>query len=167
MAGISAIGIYNNLTTGKTGIARGATQHKASCGIDIDLGLTVKELGGNDGLDDMLQNIGADLLQRHVGAMLRRNHNRVHSRRLAINIFYRYLRLSVGTKIRKHARFTNLSQSLCHLVCQGNGKRHQLGSLIASVAEHQTLVTRTGIKGIIRLSDLCFKGLVHTHRNIG
>ena len=94
--------------------------------------------------------------------MLRGNYDSVYSVGLTVNVFNGNLSLSVRTKIRKLAVLSYRSQSLCELVRKRDGQRHKLRGLIASIAEHKTLVTGSGIKSIVHFSILSLKALINS-----
>ena len=60
MPAVSAVGIYNDLASREPTIARRAADHKASCGVDVELGVVVQVLAA-DGLDDEAFNISTNL----------------------------------------------------------------------------------------------------------
>ena len=62
VAGISAVGIHNNLTPGQAAVAYRPSYDKPPGGIDKDLGVIIQELRGKDRLDDLLVHVFADLL---------------------------------------------------------------------------------------------------------
>src|SRR5579872_1359137 len=55
----AAVGVDDDLAAGESGVAHGATDDEASRGIDVVLGVFIKKLRRNDGLNYMLQNSGA------------------------------------------------------------------------------------------------------------
>src|SRR5579863_1359590 len=62
--------IHNNLASGQAGVAHGTAHHEASGGIDVVLGVGVEHMAGNHGLDDVFENVGADLLIVHQFGVL-------------------------------------------------------------------------------------------------
>ncbi len=60
-------------------------------------------------------------------------------RRVAV-VLDRHLALAVGTQPIDFAVLAGLGQSIENAVRQGDRQRHQFGSVVAGVAEHQALV---------------------------
>ena len=58
----AAIGIDDDFSSGQTGIAMRSADHKAAGRIDVELGLRIDHIGGNHRIDDVLLNVGAQLL---------------------------------------------------------------------------------------------------------
>ncbi len=141
MGRAAAVGVHDDLAAGQTGIGGGTAADKAAGGVHIDLRLAVQQSGGHGGLDDQLDHILADLLQRHVGAVLGGQHHGIHADGLAVlAVFHGDLGLAVGTKIVHQALLPHVGQTLGHLLCDGDSQGHQLRRLVAGIAEHHALV---------------------------
>ncbi len=98
--------------------------------------------------------------------MLGGDHHRVHAGGLAVVvIFHRDLRLAVGTEIVDKALLAHVGELLGHLVREGNRQRHQLGCLVAGVAEHHALIAGAVVQLVVA-GLLGFQGLVHAQRDI-
>ena len=123
-------------------------------------------MSGDDGTDDLLDHVLADGLQGDLGGVLGGDHHGIHTGGLAVHILHSDLGLAVGTEVVQLAALTDGGQSLGQLVGQGDGQGHELGSLVAGVAEHETLVARAGVESV-RLTVLGLQGLVHAHGDIG
>lgn len=65
----------------------GSTNDEFSAGVDVDNGLVVNVLGGDDRSDDLVLHLFAQLLQTDLVAMLHRHHHGVHSHRHACSVF--------------------------------------------------------------------------------
>ena len=164
---ISAIGINNDLTTGKTRITRRTADYKTTGGVNVDLGCIIHHTLGNDGKNYLTLDILANLLCAHLITVLRGNNNGINTNRLAVLIIFNgNLSLTVGTQIFECAVFANLGQTKRKLVRQRDRQGHQLGGLVASVTKHQALVARAEVK-LVGIAVFCFKGFVNTHCNIG
>ncbi len=101
-------------------------------------------LGGNGGLDDVLQNVAAKFFVANRLGMLGGNDNCVHPDRLVVLVvFDRDLRFAVGTQVRKPAMLADLSEAHGQLVRQRDRRRHQLRVLVAGIAKHHALVAGT------------------------
>ena len=57
----AAVGVDDDLAAGQAGVAHGAADHKAAGGVDVVLGVLVEQLRGENGLDDVLEDVGAQL----------------------------------------------------------------------------------------------------------
>src|SRR5208282_3101156 len=66
----ATIGVYDDLASGQSGIAHGAADDEASGGIDVILGVLIEQVGWNHGLDDVLQNVGAQFVVTDTFGML-------------------------------------------------------------------------------------------------
>ena len=87
----------------------------------------------------------------------------------AVGVIERDLGFAVWTQVRKRAVFADRGEALCQTMRQPNGERHQVGSLVACVPEHHSLVA-----GALRVEfgiDVVFgaglERLVDAHGNVG
>src|SRR5437588_12419828 len=78
MTGHATIGIDDDLAPGQSSITHWTTSDKASGGIDEDPGVAVEHVGRDGGLNDMFDDIIANLLWVHIVRMLCRNHHRIN-----------------------------------------------------------------------------------------
>ena len=74
--------------------------------------------------------------------MLGRDDHRVHPDGAVAVVLHRHLALAVGAQIVHLAALAHLGQPAGQLVGQADGQGHQLGGLVAGVAEHHALVAR-------------------------
>ncbi len=117
------------------------------------LGVLVKPLRGEHGLDHMFKDVGVQFLVGDILRVLGADDDGVDAGRLAVLIVLdRDLALAVGTKVRQFAAFADFSQLAGELVGEGDGGRHQFGSLVGCVAKHHALVA--GAAGIYALGDV-------------
>jgi hypothetical protein len=109
----------------------------------------VEEVGGDYGLDDVLHDLGAELLvgKRALGVLVRElgvlggDDNSVDADRLVVGIVLDgYLRLAVGAEVRELAVLANFGELVRQLVGQRDGRGHQLGRLVGGIAKHHALV---------------------------
>ena len=70
MAGHSAIGVYDDLTSCKAAVAMRPADHKAACGIDEELRLPVNHPSWNNRFENMLLNVLMNLLLTDIRVML-------------------------------------------------------------------------------------------------
>ena len=108
---------------------------------------------GNDRVDDVLLHFAAQIFGGDLGAVLRGDDHRFDALRRVAHVLHADLALAIGTEEVQHALAADVGKPLHQLVRHHDGQRHQLGGLVAGVAEHQALVA--GAAG------------VHAHGDIG
>ena len=69
--------------------------------------------------------------------------------RLTVDVAHRHLALCVGAQERQAAVVAQLSLALDQAVRVVDRRRHQLGRLVAGVAEHQALVAGAGVQVVV------------------
>mmetsp|Transcript_19833 Transcript_19833/g.58928 ORF Transcript_19833/g.58928 Transcript_19833/m.58928 type:complete len:436 (-) Transcript_19833:199-1506(-) len=148
----AAIRVDNDLATCEAGVAMRAADDEAARGVEVEDGVVVQVLGGHNGLDHVLHEVGADLLVSHVRAVLRGDEDGVHALwdhsawALGVALVLdRDLGLAVGAQPRARAILADLGQAEAQLGRQHVRQRHQLGRLIRGVAEHVALVAGTDL----------------------
>ena len=87
MARVAAVGVYDDLAPGQARVPSGAAHDKAPRGIDINLGALVQQLGRNNGLDDMFNQIGSRVVGCHLGPVLRRDDHGVNAAGASISSY--------------------------------------------------------------------------------
>ena len=119
MAGITAVGIDDDLTAGQAGVALRAAHDEAAGRVDVVFGVLVQQLGGDGGLDDLFHHVGAQLLHADGVAVLAGDDHGVHTERLAVLIvLHSDLALAVRAQIVQLAVLAHLGQALGQLVGQ-------------------------------------------------
>ena len=118
----------------------------------------------------MLGQVGQQLLlQVDPRSVLGRDQHGVDAHRPAVFVDHRHLGLAVGAQVRHRADPPHLRQSLGEAVGQPDRQRHEIGRLVAGVAEHHPLVA--GALGVERVlaagSGAELEGRVHALRDIG
>ena len=98
--------------------------------------------GGHHRIDNVLLHRGAKLFGGYRIGVLRGNDDRLQALRLAVHVFHAHLGLAIGPQKIDHARAPRLAQPAHQFVGQHDGQRHELGSFVAGVAEHQALIAR-------------------------
>jgi hypothetical protein len=107
------------LRPGQAGIAHGSADHKTSGGIDVILGVLVEQVGGNHGLNDMLQNVGAQFVVAHAFGMLRGDDDGIHALHFVLRIvFHRDLGFAIGPQVRASAILADFRKFLGELMGQ-------------------------------------------------
>ncbi len=84
-----------------------------------------------------------------------------------IVIFHGNLGFPIRAEIGELAVFPHLGQAARHFVRQRNRQRHQLGGLVAGIAEHHALIARAGCQLGFGVAFLAFERVVHAERDIG
>src|SRR5450755_747610 len=149
----AAVSVDDDLAAGESGVAHGSANYKAAGGIDVVFGIFVEQMGRNDVLDHMLQNVGTQFFVAHSLRMLRRDDNRIHANRLVVGIvFNRDLRLAVGAEVRQHPMLAQFGEPHRQLVRQRYRSRHQLRRLSTSIPNHHSLVA--GAAGVYAHGDI-------------
>ena len=83
----------------------------------------------------------------------------VNAVRLAVHVAHGDLALGVRAQEWQSAVFAQLRLAFHQAVGVVNGRRHQLGRLVAGITEHQALVAGTGVQMVVR-------GMVHALGNV-
>ena len=98
MTCISAVGVYDDLTTGQSAVTVRSADHKTSGRIDEELGVCIDHVCGQNGIEYIFLDILMNLFLRYMLVMLGRQNDSFQTDRLAILIiFYGYLALAVGS----------------------------------------------------------------------
>ena len=110
-------------------------------------GLVVKELGGNDLLDDLLKNLLAKLLGGDGLGVLGGDDDSVDTEgddgTVVVLVLDSDLGLGVGPQPGERAVVAGGLHGGVELVSQLDGEGKELGSLVGGITEHDTLVTST------------------------
>ncbi len=155
----AAVRIHNDLPARKPGISHRPADYKASRRIDVILRVLIQQLRRDYRLDDVLLNIGMELIVRQLAprvavrelGMLRRDHNGIHANRPAFRVvLHRHLALAVRPKVRHLSVLANLRELLRQLVRQADRRRHQLRCLVGRIAEHHALIARAACVDTLR-----------------
>ena len=108
-------------------------------------GAVVQVLGGDGGLDDLLQNLLAKLLGGNVLRVLGRNDDGVdtegHDSAVVVLVLDGDLGLGVGAEPRQRAVAASSRHGSVELVGEEESQGEQLGGLVGGIAEHDALVT--------------------------
>lgn len=149
------VGIGDDLPASEPGVAGGSSDHELLAWVDDVLGV-FEPLGVNDMLYDVLDEVGADGLVGDVGVVLGRDQHGVHPDGLdALGgglVLHSHLHLPVGAQPLHDLLVAALLKPVDQLVGDGVGEGHQVLALVASIADHEALVTRPDVLG--RLVDV-------------
>ena len=166
MTSHTTVGIYDNFTTSQTSIALRTTNYETTSGIDVVFGVFVQHFCRNNSVDYVFDDVFANLSVFNFRSMLGRDYDCIDTNRFAINIFNGYLGFAVRTEVRKHASFTNLSQTQGKFICQVCRHGHQGFGFVSSVTKHHTLVASTGFF-FCSSAFFCFQSFVNAHSDVG
>ena len=137
----SPIGVDDDLASGEPGIAHRAARDEPPGRVDVvdDLG-RVEQGRGDDRQDHVLDHVLTNRALTDVVRVLRRDQHVGEPLRDAVLVLDRHLRLAVRTDERQRAVPPDLGQALREAVREPDRHRHEVGGLVAGVAEHQPLV---------------------------
>jgi hypothetical protein len=114
----------------------------------------------DDLLDHRFDELGLHLgAVAHLGRMLARQHDGVDGVRLAVDVAHGDLALRVRAQERQPAVLAQLRLALDQAVRVVDGRGHELGRLVAGVAEHEALVAGAGVQVVVA-------GVVHALRDV-
>ncbi|GAA2990731.1 hypothetical protein GCM10020227_69480 [Streptomyces flavovirens] len=119
-------------------------------------------------LDDELADVGREeRVQVDVGRVLRGDDDRVQAERLVAVVLDGDLGLAVGPQVGDGAVLADLGEAAREPVRQVDRQRHQLGRLVAGVAEHQPLVAGTLLVELVLVAlDALLVGGVDALRDV-
>lgn len=111
-------------------------------------GTIVEEMRGDNFLDDLLLDGGAEILGGDIVAVLCGNDNGVDAHGLdcagaVVAVLDGDLCLSIGSQPGDSSRLAGISHGLVESVCELDGEGEVFGCFVGSVAEHDTLITGT------------------------
>ena len=152
MAGNSAVGIDDDLAAGETGVGHGTTHDEFPGGVDIVFCLFIDHLLGENGKDDLGDDVVPDLVMGDFRGVLGGDDDRVDPRGPSVNVLNAHLRLSVRSEVIENLLFPDLRELTGQLVGVHDRHRHKLFGLCGRVAEHHALVS--GSACIDSLSDV-------------
>ena len=169
MRSCSTVGIYNNFTSGETGIPVRSANHETPGRIDEDLGLFIDHLLVYHGVDHIFADVFVNLLLADLLIMLGRNDDSLQTDRLIVLIiFHGNLALAVRTEVGKSTVLAHLGQLLRQLMCQRNSIRHVLLGFVGRITEHHALIARADglqlLVGHLVLSG--FQRLIYAHGDV-
>ena len=141
MASHTTVGVDDDLAARETGIAHGPTDHEAPGWIDVEDRVVVDHLGGQAGVDHLLDDVLANLFVGCVRIVLGRDHNCVDAHGIVVVVvLHGHLRLRVGPQVADLSTLERAAKGLDQSVGITDGRGHQLWSLVAREPEHHALV---------------------------
>eukprot|EP00043_Microstomoeca_roanoka_P004758 m.51645 g.51645 ORF g.51645 m.51645 type:complete len:302 (+) comp12638_c1_seq1:377-1282(+) len=161
----ATIGINNNLTASQTSITLGTTNDEAARRVEVENSVLIKEVGGNNGLDNLFLEVRTELLVCDIWGVLSGDDNGVDAERNAGTVIELVLDgdlcLGIGTSPGESAITTAISQAAVKSMSQLAGQWHAFGGLICSITKHNTLITSANVLDVLTTTVL-----VHTLRDI-
>ena len=136
----AAVGVDDDLAPGEAGVAEGTADHETPRGVDEVLGVLVEQLRGKRLLDHQLHHRFVEVLVLHVRRVLRRNDDRLDAHGFVAFVLDRDLALAVGAEEVDLAGLAHRGELPRQRVGVHDRRGHQLGRLVAGVAEHQALI---------------------------
>lgn len=159
----TTVGVDDDLTTSGTGITHGATNDEATRGVKMEDNLVIKVLGGDDGLDDLLEEDLADGLVVNTLSVLGGDDDGVDALgdhgAIVILVLDGDLGLGVRAQPGDLTRVAGNGEALNELGGEDVSEGHHLGGLVGGIAEHVALVTSTNV--LVLAAD------VNTTGNVG
>ena len=154
VAAHSAVGVDDDLAASKTGITLRASDHETAGWVDEELGLLCEHLGGDNLADHLLDAELLDLLMRSSFCMLGGDHDIDDACWLPVDILHGDLTLCIWSEPLGRAALAQACEFATEAVCKHDWSGHELGSLVAGVAEHESLVAGTLLGGLLSLGLL-------------
>lgn len=173
----STVGVYDDLTSGETGITLWATNDEEARRLDLCLrvrtsvwklnictyvvdGLVVKVLCWDDLLDDLLLDLLTELLGGDLLTVLGGDNDGVNTLgdngTVVVLVLDGDLSLGVRSEPWKAAVVAGISHGLVELVGEDDGQWQKLRGLIGGITEHDTLVTGTKVlEALLVVETLC------------
>jgi len=145
----AAVSVDDDFTSRQSGVTHGSTDDELAGRLQVEDGVVVHVLGGDDFLDHAGHENLSHGLELNVLVVLHGDDDRVHTLGDASAILERVLArdlgLGVGSEPLAGSVTPEVSHSLVKLVSEDDGERHSFLSLVRGVAEHQTLITGTSL----------------------
>lgn len=143
----ATVGVDDDLSAGNTGITLGATNDEETGRLEVEDGVLVNVLLGNDGVDDLRLQLLSDLLSRNLLAVLSRDNDGVDSQGNDSTAVVLVLHGDLGLGVRSEPREGSVPASLRQGLVESVGEKVREGvefrSFVGGIAEHETLVTGT------------------------
>lgn len=173
----TTVGVDDDLAASQTGVTLGTTDDEETRGLDVVDSLVIKVLSGDGSLDDLLEDLLAELLSGDILRVLSRDDDGVDADgdngTVVVLVLDGDLGLGVGAEPGEGAVAASGGHGSVELVGELEGKREELGGLIGGITEHDALVTGTealesllvvetlsNIRGLLLNGDEQVQGLV-------
>ena len=165
----AAVGIDDDLAPGDAGISHGSADDEAAGGVDEEFGRAVEQLGGDDGVDDVLDDALGDIGVRDAVGVLGADEDGIDAHGLAEGVLHGDLGFAVRAQPGQDAGAAHFRQAVGELMGEVDGHGHERGGLVAGVAEHHPLVAGADAfeLGFGDLAALGLERLVDAEGDIG
>jgi len=145
----SAVRVHDDLTAGQSGVTHGTADDELAGRLQVEDGVLVHVLGGDDFLDDAAHEDLSHVLELDVLVVLHGDDDRVHALGDARAILERVLAgdlgLGVGSEPLAGSVASEVGHSLVELVGEDDGERHGFLRLVRGVTEHESLISGAGL----------------------
>src|SRR5581483_9492094 len=138
----AAVGIDDDFPAGEAAVALRAADDEPARRVDVIDRVARQILRGNDGLDHAVDHGVAELFVVDFGRVLRGNDDAGDARGTSVLVLDGHLRFGVGAEERSFAALSDFREILDQTVRGLDREGHQLGRLVAGVAEHHALIAR-------------------------
>ncbi len=160
MGGIAAVGVHNDLPSGKARISHRAPYHKPACGIHKELGVLIQQLPRKGGPNDLFYNLPPQGFGVNVLAVLGGDYHCIDPLHPAVlPILHGHLAFAVGPQPGQQPGLPAFGEPVGQLMSIGQGCGHQLRSLITGKAEHHSLISGSDLPVIV-------KGVIYPQGNV-
>ena len=144
VTGISAVGIYDDLASGQTGISVRSADNETAGGVDEEFCICIYHLCRKNRIKNIFFDVFMDLFLCHIRIMLCGQYDSIQTNRFVVFIIFNSnLSLSVRTQILQSAVFADFGQLQGQFVGQSDGIGHVLFGFVGGVTKHHTLIACT------------------------
>jgi hypothetical protein len=141
----ASVGVNDNLSACDTGVTLGTADHETTRGLDVVDGLVIEEVGGDDLLDDLFENLLPEVLGGNLLSVLSGDDDSIDTQGCnsapLLLVLDSDLSLGVWAEPSAGAIAAGGRHGKVELVSEHEGEGHELGGLVGCVAEHDTLIT--------------------------
>jgi len=145
----SSVSVDDDLTSSQTGVAHGTSNDELARRLQVENGVLIHVLGGDDFLDDVVHEDGSHALQLDVLVVLDGDDDSVHALGDAGAILERVLAgdlsFGVGSEPLAGSIASEIGHPLIELVGEDDGEGHSFLRLVSRVAEHKSLIPGSGL----------------------
>ena len=163
----TTVAVHDDLAAGQTGVALRSADNETARGVDEKFSLLREHARRENFLDNVLDAEFLDLSVFNIRRVLRGDDDVGNGNRLSVFIDNGDLRLRVRTEPRHLAALADLGQLAAKTMREHDRRRHELGSFIRGVAEHQTLVAGTLLVGLLAFGFAGINALRDVGRLLG
>src|SRR5206468_963856 len=153
VAGVAAVGVDHDLAPREPGVGHRPADHEPAGWVDVGADRSAAKLGGDHGVDDVLGDVRAQLVDRDLIVVLGREDDVVDPGGPAVVVVaHRDLDLAVRAQVAELLAAAHFRQPAGQAVRHHDRERHQLGRLVTGEAEHHPRVA--GAADVHALGDV-------------